>query len=91
MFLLLALYHESNLLEDWESSKVEADMELYDWQTNRSKVAASEILNYNSKSDQKIEPPQEFGKSVETLLNEGENNYNLDKYKEQVVKMLGLA
>lgn len=86
-----ALYHESNTEEDWEKSKCEADMETYYWDRNRSKVSATEILNWQSTSDQKIEPPQEYGKTVEDLLNEGENEYNLNKYKEQVVKMFGIA
>lgn len=66
-------------------------MEEYVWENNKSKVSASEILNWKSESDQKVEPPKEYGASVETLLNDGENDYNLDKYKEQVVKMLGIA
>lgn len=85
-----ALYHESNLVEDWEATKSEADMEYYDWNHNKSKVSATEILNSKSESAEKIEPPQDYAKSVEELLNDGENDYNLDKYKEQVVKMLGL-
>lgn len=91
MYLLTALYHESNIVEEWESSKSEADMEYYDWHRNKSKVTSTEILNWQSKSDKKIEPPEEYARSVENLLNEGENEYNLDKYKEQVVKMLGIS
>jgi len=91
IYLLTALYHESNTIEDWEASKVEADMEIYIWANNKSKQVATEILNWMSTSDEKVEPPQEYGSTVETLLNDGENEYNLDKYKEQVVKMLGIA
>lgn len=65
-------------------------MEYYDWSRNKSKVTATEILNYRSTSAEKIEPPQDYARSVEELLNDGENDYNLDKYKEQVVTMLGL-
>lgn len=65
-------------------------METYIWENNKSKKSAEEVLNWKSTSDKKIEAPQEYGKSVEVLWNEGENDYNLDKYKEQVVKMLGL-
>lgn len=78
-------------MEDWENLKVEADMEIYYWDRNRSKVSATEILNWQLTSEQKVEPPREYGKTVEALLNEGENEYNLNKYKEQVVKMLGIA
>lgn len=88
---ILALYHESNVVEEWENSKVEADMEVYVWNNNKSKVSASEILNWKSSSEQQVEPPKEYAESVEALLNDGENEYNLDKYKEQVVKMLGVA
>lgn len=90
-YLLTALYHESNITEEWEALKSEADMEYYDWHRNRSKVTSTEILNWRSTSDVKIEPPIEYAKSVENLLNEGENDYNLNKYKEQVVKMLGIS
>lgn len=64
-------------------------METYIWDNNKSKQTATEILNW--KSDQKLEPPREYGYTVETLFNEGENQYNIDKYKEQVVKMLRIA
>lgn len=86
-----ALYHESNVVEEWENAKVEADMEVYLWNNNKSKVSATEILNWKSASEQQVEPPIAYGESVEQLLNDGENEYNLDKYKEQVVKMLGIA
>jgi small subunit ribosomal protein S35 len=66
-------------------------MEYYDWHRNKSKVTSTEILNWRSTSDKKVEPPKSYAESVETLLNEGENDYNLNKYKEEVVKMLGLA
>lgn len=91
MYLLTALYHESNILEDWESTKSEADMEFYDWNRNKSKITSTEILNWRSKTKEKIKPPQEYVKSVEVLMNEGENEYNLSKYKEQVKSMLGLS
>lgn len=78
-------------MEDWEATKVEADMETYLWDRNQSKVSATDILNWQSTSEEKIEPPREYGNTVEALLNEGENEYNLIKYKEQVVKMLGIA
>lgn len=91
MYLLTALYHESNIYEEWESTKSEADMEYYDWHKNQSKVTSTQILNWRSTSETKIEPPQEYAKSVEALLNEGENEYNLNSYKEQVLKMLGIS
>jgi small subunit ribosomal protein S35 len=89
IYLITALYHESKTIEDWESWKVEADMEKYIWSNNKSKVSATEILNWNN-SGEKVEPPKEYGESVELIMNEGENDYNLNIYKENVAKMLGL-
>lgn len=66
-------------------------MEFYDWHSNKSKLTSTEILNWRSTSDEKIEPSKGYSESVEKLLNEGENDYNLNKYKEEVIKMLGLA
>lgn len=66
-------------------------MEYYDWHRNKSKITSTEVLNWNSSSDKKVDPPQSYITSVENLMNEGENEYNLNKYKEEVVKMLGLA
>lgn len=84
-----ALYHESKNIEDWEGLKVEADMEKYIWENNKSKKSATEILNWNNTSSE-IVPPKEYGESVEALMNEGENDYNLNSYKERVTQMLGV-
>lgn len=66
-------------------------MEFYDWHRNKSKETSTQVLNWNTTSDKQIEPPQSYITSVENLMNEGENEYNLNKYKEEVVKMLGIA
>lgn len=65
-------------------------MEKYIWENNKSKKTAVEILNWNQTSSEPIQPPREYADSVETLLNEGENDYNLNSYKERVTQMLGL-
>lgn len=83
-----ALYHESKTTEEWENTKVEADMEVYIWNNNKSKQTSSDIINW--KLTTKVEPSAEYVNSVEQLINEGENDYNLEKYKSQVVQMLGL-
>lgn len=89
--MFTALYHESNIVEEWERNKQEADMEFYDWHRNKSKVTSTEVLNWNLSSEKEVVPPQSYIESVENLMNEGENEYNLNKYKEEVVKMLGIA
>jgi small subunit ribosomal protein S35 len=89
MYLLTALLHESKIVEPWESTKVEADMEEYIWSRNQSKDTAEAVANWgNDKKDVAISAS--FGKSVENLINEGENDYNISKYKEEVLKLLGL-
>ncbi len=89
MYLITALYHESNIFEEWEATKSEADMEYYDWNRNRSKVTSTEILNWPSK-EQTIQPPETYARSVEALMKVGESPATLIHYKKEVLKMLGL-
>lgn len=92
MYLLTALYHESNMVEPWEDTKTEADMEYYDFQRNVSKVSAEAILSWGkAEGEAHQEAPASYGTTVEQLFNDGENEYNLQKYKEQTVQLLGLA
>jgi len=91
LYLLTACYHEAFITEPWEETKSEADMEYYHFDRNQSKISTEEILNFGKPSDAPKTPPsQEFAQAVEQLINDGENEYNLNKYKEEVVKMLGL-
>lgn len=89
-YLITALFHESFIVEPWESLKVEADMEYYDWQNNKSKATVEEILRWGQPKDAPIKSTDDFARSVEHLFNEGENEQNLQEYKEEVLKLLGL-
>lgn len=90
-YLVAALFHESFIAEPWESTKVEADMEYYDWNTNPSKESLEEILRWGKSKDEPIAASTDaFGKSVETIFNEGENEASLQNYKEETMKVLGL-
>lgn len=89
-YLLTALFHESFIMEPWESLKVEADMEYYDWQNNKSKETVETILKWGKSSDTPIKSTDDFAKSVEKIFNEGENQQNLLEYKEEVLKLLEL-
>ncbi|XP_055607896.1 28S ribosomal protein S35, mitochondrial [Uranotaenia lowii] len=92
IYLLTALYHESNVVEPWEETKTEADMEYYDFQRNCAKINSEAILNFGrAESEPKLEAPAEYARSVEQLFNDGENEYNLKKYKEQTLGLLSLA
>lgn len=89
-YLLTALFHESYIVEPWESLKVEADMEYYDWQKNQSKETIEAILKWGKSSNEPIKSTANFAKSVEKIFNEGENDENLQEYKEEVLKLLEL-
>lgn len=89
-YLMTALFHESFIVEPWESLKVEADMEYYDWQTNKSKESIEKILRWSKSMDEPIKSTDTFAKSVEKIFNEGENESNLLEYKEEVLKLLEL-
>lgn len=85
MYLLTALLHESWVKEPWENTKSLADMEQYEWNANKSALAVKAIC-------EKIGKPVDasFGAVVEQLINDGENQYNLNKYKEEVLRLLNL-
>ncbi|XP_067613517.1 small ribosomal subunit protein mS35 [Eurosta solidaginis] len=93
MYLLTACYHESFITEPWEASKSEADMEYYKFERNKSKQSVEAILNWGRPLDdsQKLQPHMSFAQSVEQLINEGENEYNLNRYKEEVLKLLNVV
>lgn len=68
-------------------------MEYYDWHHHKSKESTINILNWTAsgiKTENPKQPSEDFIKSVENIMNDGENEYNLEKYKEQVVNLLGL-
>lgn len=89
-YLLTAVFHESFIVEPWESLKVEADMEYYDWQNNKSKETTEAILRWGKSSNEPIKSTDTFAKSVESIFNEGENEPNLQQYKEEALKLLEL-
>ena len=91
MYLITACYHEAHIVEDWEAMKCEADMEYYDFNRNKSKISTEDILNYGNELDERKAAPESFAKSVEMLFNDGENEYNMLKYKEETIKLLGLT
>jgi len=92
-YLMAALFHESFIVEDWEADKTEADMETYYWYRNKSKETAEGVLNWNADGNEsapKKEADASFATSVENLINEDENENNISKYKEEVLKLLHL-
>ncbi|XP_011501401.1 PREDICTED: 28S ribosomal protein S35, mitochondrial [Ceratosolen solmsi marchali] len=91
-YLLIALYHESWRKEDWENEKALADMEYYDWEKNQSKknlvtiYAWPEIpqdFNYAH-----IPHAEEYKVAVSELINNGEDEHSINKYKQVVKKLM---
>ncbi|XP_067012786.1 small ribosomal subunit protein mS35 [Anabrus simplex] len=97
LYLLTALYHESQKVEPWESEKTLEDMEYYDWDKNPSRPNALRVLNWpkNIEEDTNVvvmtPTLQQFKEAVSELMNEGENDQTLGKYKEATMKLLGFS
>lgn len=90
-YLITALFYESFNVEQWEALKSEADMEYYDWNRNKSKETVEAILTYGGRKDDGAKKSTDaFAASVEQLFNDGENEQNLQAYKNEVLKLLDL-
>lgn len=89
-YLLTALYHESWVVEPWEEVKTEADMEYYDWEKNPSKKSMEAVLRWEKSADEPIPSLNSYANIVENIFNDGETRENLEEYKEEVMKLLGL-
>lgn len=83
LYLLTALYHESWIVEQWENEKCEADLEYYDWENSRSKENVVALLKCRNEESELSSPIiDEYKNAVINLFDEGENDYNIHKYKE---------
>ncbi|KAF7390969.1 hypothetical protein HZH66_009449 [Vespula vulgaris] len=87
-YLLVALFHESWHTEAWEAEKSEADMEYYDWDKSKSRQNFIALHSWpDSSTDIDIETipsVREYKIAVSELINQGEDQYSLNKYKEAV-------
>lgn len=101
IYLLTAVHHESWVTEPWEHEKTEADMEKFFFEGSRIEkhivetVAAIKSTESSDKiiSEKDIlesEEVIEFGNTVSTLINEGENEQTLQNYKNSVLKILNM-
>ncbi|KAK7871324.1 hypothetical protein R5R35_007588 [Gryllus longicercus] len=95
LYLLTALYHESQKTEPWESEKTVADMEYYDWEQNVSYKNVLGTLNWpqsvKDTENFKLTPEmEEYKKAISDLMNKGEDLYTISKYKEATKKLLNL-
>lgn len=88
-YLLTALFFESFIVESWEALKSEADMEYYDWNNNISKEMIDGLLACVDQSGDEPKPTTDaYAASVEQLFNDGENEQNVKKYKNEVLGLL---
>ncbi|KAK9500441.1 hypothetical protein O3M35_001706 [Rhynocoris fuscipes] len=89
LYLLTALYHESWITEPWESEKSEADLEYYDWDNSISKENIIALLKLTNEEPNLSSPKvNAYKTAVINLFDEGENDYNLSKYKEASLSIL---
>jgi len=89
-YLLTAVFNEAWRLEPWEAEKTLADMEYYDWDRNKSRESLVTIHSWpNPPEDldyETIPHVTEYKIAVSDLINDGESDHSLKKYKEAVNK-----
>lgn len=97
LYLLTALFHESWKIEPWEREKCEADMEYYDWDASMSRKSVMGLLSWKpvqnaeeSCTDDIQLDLKGYKEAVSNILNEGEEEYTLSRYKEEVKKLLSI-
>ncbi|XP_029679972.1 28S ribosomal protein S35, mitochondrial [Formica exsecta] len=93
-YLLTAVYHESWRVEPWEAEKSIADMEYFDWDTSQSRTSLVTLYMWPiSPTDydyETIPHATEYKIAVSDLINNGEDQYSTNKYKEAVKNLLSL-
>ncbi|EFN72559.1 28S ribosomal protein S35, mitochondrial [Camponotus floridanus] len=93
-YLLMAVYHESWRVESWEAEKSIADMEYFDWDTSQSRTSLVTLYTWPippTDYDYEIIPhATEYKIAVSDLINNGEDQYSVNKYKEAVKNLLNL-
>jgi len=82
-YLLKALYYESKKREKWEV-KYDSDYEEFTWSS--SKLLSKEFIKKEGESVD----VKDYERSLERLLNEGEDVATLSNYKQSVLKLLGI-
>ncbi|XP_076764328.1 mitochondrial ribosomal protein S35 [Xylocopa sonorina] len=93
-YLLTALFHVSRRYEPWETEKSEADMEYYDWDKSKSKESLTAIYSWpkvpEDSNYEHIPHAVEYKTAVADLINKGENQDTINKYKHAVKNVLNL-
>ncbi|CAH1390146.1 unnamed protein product [Nezara viridula] len=89
LYLLTAVYYESWTFEHWEIEKSQPDLEYYDWDNSKCK---ENLIHLFKQANQNMEENnllvERLKESIVALFDEGENNYNLKRYKEATLNIL---
>ncbi|XP_011860309.1 PREDICTED: 28S ribosomal protein S35, mitochondrial-like [Vollenhovia emeryi] len=93
-YLLTAVYHESWRVESWEAEKSVADMEYFDWDISPSRTSLVTLYKWpeppTDNDYETIPHVTEYKIAVSDLINNGEDQYSVNKYKEAVKNLLSL-
>ncbi|XP_053971999.1 28S ribosomal protein S35, mitochondrial [Hylaeus volcanicus] len=93
-YLLTALFHVSWRVEPWEAEKSEVDMEYYDWDKNKSRDSLVSMYSWPNPSIdcnyEDIPHGTEYKSAVSDLINNGEDHFSINKYKQAVKNVLNL-
>lgn len=81
-------------MEPWEAEKCLADMEYYDWDRNKSRENLITVFCWPEPPTdvdyQSIPHAVEYKVAVSDLINNGEDDYSVNKYKEAVKNLFNL-
>lgn len=89
-YLLTVLYTESMKTEPWEHEKELVDRELYIWEGSPSQAALKTIVE--AKEEQTSEEVlKEYEQVVTDIHNEGEDVTTVARYREAVLKVIGMV
>lgn len=89
-YLMTALYHESWIQEEWEQ-KEDIDRESFDWELSRLKETIERTVGeFGGQVEHLDEKVQEYREVVTHIINEGEDESAIKRYKNKVESMLNL-
>ncbi|KMQ88207.1 pci domain-containing protein 2-like protein [Lasius niger] len=81
-------------VESWEAEKSIADMEYFDWDTSQSRTSLVTLYTWpippTDYDYERVPHVAEYKIAVSDLINNGEDSYSIDKYKEAVKNLLNL-
>ncbi|XP_003396271.1 28S ribosomal protein S35, mitochondrial isoform X1 [Bombus terrestris] len=93
-YLLTALFHVSWRFEPWETEKSEVDMEYYDWDKSKSRKSLTSMYSWpkmpTDSNYEYIPHATEYKIAVSDLINKGEDQFSINKYKQAVRNVLNL-